>query len=116
MRILSGLNFRGFPAAPAQPCRLRSPLLIGFRINQAYDRWWEARKLWGTLVNVSRNLAVKICALHQPDVTDRESIRNLIVAFCIGLKDHLRDEAGAQADCRALQMMMQAPATCRVLS
>ena len=68
-------------------------LLIGFRINQAYDRWWEARKLWGALVNVSRNLAVKVRRLHQPDVVDRESIRNLIVGFCFGLKDHLLDEA-----------------------
>jgi putative membrane protein len=68
-------------------------LLVGFRVNAAYDRWWEARKLWGTLVNVSRNLAVKIRELQQPDIADRQSVRNLIVAFCLGLKDHLRDEA-----------------------
>jgi len=68
-------------------------LLVGFRVNAAYDRWWEARKLWGTLVNISRNLAVKIRELQRPDVADRQSVRNLIVAFCLGLKDHLRDEA-----------------------
>jgi putative membrane protein len=67
-------------------------LLIGFRINQSYDRWWEARKLWGTLVNVSRNLAVKIRELQRPDLADRQVARNVIVAFCVGLKDHLRDE------------------------
>jgi len=32
-------------------------LLLGFRTNSAYDRWWEARKLWGRLVNSSRSLA-----------------------------------------------------------
>src|SRR5690348_13225232 len=37
-------------------------LLLVFRTNTAYDRWWEGRKLWGQLVNVSRNLAVKIDA------------------------------------------------------
>jgi putative membrane protein len=68
-------------------------LLIGFRVNAAYDRWWEARKLWGTLVNVSRNLAVKVRELQQPNDADRQSVRDLIVAFCLGLKDHLRDEA-----------------------
>lgn len=68
-------------------------LLIGFRINQAYDRWWEARKLWGSLVNVSRNLAVKVRALHDFDTKDLQEIRNIIVAFCFGLKDHLRDDA-----------------------
>jgi len=67
-------------------------LLIGFRINQSYDRWWEARKLWGTLVNVSRNLAVKIRELQRPNLADRQVARNVIVAFCVGLKDHLHDE------------------------
>jgi len=68
-------------------------LLIGFRVNAAYDRWWEARKLWGTLVNISRNLAVKVRELQRPDATERQSVRDLIVAFSLGLKDHLRDEA-----------------------
>jgi putative membrane protein len=45
-------------------------LLIAFRVNRACERWWEARTLWGTLVNVSRNLAVKIRELHQPDAGD----------------------------------------------
>ena len=35
-------------------------MLLVFRTNTAYDRWWEGRKLWGSLVNTSRNLAVKI--------------------------------------------------------
>ncbi len=68
-------------------------LLIAFRINRAYERWWEARSLWGRLVNVSRNLAIKILVLHHPNLDDRRLARNLIVAFCRGLKDHLRDDA-----------------------
>src|SRR5690606_27043209 len=35
-------------------------LLLVFRTNTAYDRWWEGRKLWGSLVNNSRNLAIKL--------------------------------------------------------
>ena len=68
-------------------------LIIAFRVNRAYERWWEARTLWGTLVNVSRNLAIKIRELHHPNVDDCKSVRNLIIAFCIGLKDHLRGDS-----------------------
>ena len=67
-------------------------LLIAFRINRAYERWWEARTLWGTLVNVSRNLAVKFRQLAEPSAESCRRMRNLIVSFCFGLKDHLRDE------------------------
>jgi putative membrane protein len=67
-------------------------LLIAFRVNRAYERWWEARTLWGSLVNVSRNLAVKIRELQCPTLDERRSVRDLIVAFCEGLKDHLRDD------------------------
>ena len=35
-------------------------LLLVFRTNTAYERWWEGRKLWGNIVNDSRNLALKI--------------------------------------------------------
>jgi putative membrane protein len=31
-------------------------LLLAFRSNQAYDRWWEARGIWGAIVNDSRSL------------------------------------------------------------
>ena len=40
-------------------------LLLVFRTNTAYDRWWEGRKKWGELVNNSRNLAIKISALTE---------------------------------------------------
>ena len=38
-------------------------LLLVFRTNTAYDRWWEGRKLWGGLVNVTRNLALEGASL-----------------------------------------------------
>ena len=65
-------------------------MLVLFRINRAYERWWEARTLWGTLVNVSRNLAVKTQQLANVDAANREEMRRLIVEFCYALKDHLR--------------------------
>jgi len=42
-------------------------MLLVFRTNTAYDRWWEGRKLWGSLVNNSRNLAMKLQAILPPD-------------------------------------------------
>ena len=44
-------------------------LLLGFRSNQAYDRWWEARHIWGAIVNDSRSLARQLSrrALWPPD-------------------------------------------------
>ena len=67
-------------------------VLIVFRVNRAYERWWEGRTLWGNLVNVSRNLAVKVRELQHPTMDDRRLTRDLIVSFCLGLKDHLRDD------------------------
>ena len=46
-------------------------ILLVFRTNTAYDRWWEGRKLWGTLVNNSRNLAIKLKSILDP--SDHES-------------------------------------------
>ncbi|HEX8462551.1 MAG TPA: bestrophin family ion channel [Segetibacter sp.] len=40
-------------------------LLLGFRSNQAYDRWWEARTIWGAIVNDSRTLARQIKTLSK---------------------------------------------------
>jgi Bestrophin, RFP-TM, chloride channel len=36
-------------------------LILVLRVNAGHDRWWEARKLWGNIVNQSRNLALVIC-------------------------------------------------------
>src|ERR1700754_1378564 len=42
-------------------------MLLVFRTNTAYDRWWEGRKLWGSLVNNSRNLAIKLHSFLGPE-------------------------------------------------
>jgi len=68
-------------------------LVLMFRINRAYERWWEARTLWGKLVNVSRNLAVKVKRLGKPDEAETAHLRSLISGFAYALKDHLRGRA-----------------------
>lgn len=66
-------------------------MLLIFRTNTAYERWWEGRKLWGSLVNNSRNLALKLQALLGPEAAaDRAMFRSLIVNFVVAAKEHLR--------------------------
>lgn len=71
-------------------------LWMAVRINRAYERWWEGRTLWGTLVNASRNLAVKIRTLVRPEAEEAERVHALITAFAYGLRDQLR--GGARLD------------------
>jgi putative membrane protein len=66
-------------------------LILVFRTNRAYERWWEARTLWGKLVNISRNLAVKSREFAALDENDRRLLHRSIAGFAFALKDHLRD-------------------------
>lgn len=68
-------------------------LLLVFRTNTAYDRWWEGRKLWGALVNNSRNLALQLDAIFpDEDHVNRKYFKKLIPLYAQVLKDHLRSE------------------------
>ncbi len=68
-------------------------LLLVFRTNTAYDRWWEGRKLWGALVNTSRNLAIKINAIIPvDDKVNRKFFNRAIPLFAFVLRNHLQSE------------------------
>ncbi len=66
-------------------------LLLVFRTNTAYDRWWEGRKMWGALVNNSRNLALKVAVMLK-DKEDKAIMRRLIPAYSHVLSSHLKNE------------------------
>lgn len=69
-------------------------LLLVFRTNTAYDRWWEGRKQWGALVNCSRNLAAKLNSiLPADDQKNRSFFIEIIPRFAIELRIHLQSEA-----------------------
>ena len=67
-------------------------LFLGFRNSSAYDRWWEGRRLWGSLLNTARSLTRQ--ALTMTDGSVRaDSIRefvNLVIAFAYAIRDQLR--------------------------
>lgn len=71
-------------------------LLLVFRTNTAYEKFWEGRKLWGTIVNSTRNLARQIwVSVEEKEPKDKEQkIRtlSLLVAFAVAIKLHLRGE------------------------
>ncbi|MBO9562339.1 MAG: bestrophin family protein [Niastella sp.] len=69
-------------------------MLLVFRTNTAYDRWWEGRKLWGALVNNSRNLALKMNAILDPtDEGNRAFFRRVIPMYASVLARHLGEES-----------------------
>lgn len=71
-------------------------LLLVFRTNTAYDRFWEGRKCWGSLVNNVRNLArqiwVSVVEQNSQDRKQKVLALRLLVAFAVATKLHLRSE------------------------
>lgn len=77
-------------------------LLLGFRSNQAYDRWWEARHIWGAIVNDSRTLARQIICftdvVYDGDEVHqfRERFVRRQIAWCFSLGQFLRGESATR--------------------
>lgn len=68
-------------------------LLLVFRTNTAYDRWWEGRKLWGKLVNDTRNFVVKINTILTDDRQSANQIARYLKYFPHFLAKHLSQES-----------------------
>ncbi|MEA5553667.1 bestrophin family ion channel [Anabaena cylindrica UHCC 0172] len=72
-------------------------LLLVFRTNTAYERFWEGRKIWGSIVNTVRNLArqiwVSVDEISAEDQDHKIDTLNLLVAFAVATKLHLRSES-----------------------
>jgi putative membrane protein len=67
-------------------------LFLVFRTNSAYDRWWEGRKLWGGVVNSTRNFALKLNAyMSKEDHQDRAWFARMVPNFVYAMKEHLRN-------------------------
>lgn len=68
-------------------------IFMSFRNNACYDRWWEARKLWGSLIIASRSFARRVSTL---DEADRRVLLVRLCGFAAGLAARLRgmDEPG----------------------
>lgn len=73
-------------------------LLLAFKSNQAYDRWWEARTLWGAIVNDTRSLTRQLLTFVDTPYAEHEQkafcerVAKRQVAWCHSLSRHLRKE------------------------
>src|ERR1700742_1859412 len=90
--------FISLPDLPLSLMGAALGIFLGFRTNSAYDRWWEARMLWGQLVNQSRTLVRQAVSFtrahHDRESADKwvESIATTQIAFAHALRRHLRKE------------------------
>ncbi|MGD9647043.1 MAG: bestrophin family protein [Pirellulales bacterium] len=85
---------------PFEPVVIMSTALaifLGFKNNQAYGRWWEARIIWGLAVNYSRAWSRQVLSLIEAPAEEREELRALQrqlirrhLAFMHALRVHLR--------------------------
>lgn len=91
----SGINVSFSTIGLAIPAVVLGLLLV-FRTNTAYERFWEARKLWGGQITTSRSLAQSIWTLiptvDESHVIEKQKIAQLLPAFAIATKLHLRAE------------------------
>lgn len=72
-------------------------IFLGFRNSVSYDRYWEARTLWGTVLNDTRSLARQIATLCDVDLELRTCFIHGLVAFVRGLRAQLRGVEAAEA-------------------
>ena len=71
-------------------------LLLSFKLSQSYDRWWEARKVWGAIVNDSRSLARQVLTFPARTGTAARSVVLRQIAWCYCLGETLRGRRWSQ--------------------
>ncbi len=115
-------HFAGFPAIDATPFTvfgIALSLFLGFRNNAAYDRWWEARKLWGGLLADLRSFA-REAGIFLSGAEDRQRLLRLALAFMHLHRARLRrlpadPTAQAAAERAGLASGTPLPAPCMAL-
>ncbi|MEQ1886463.1 MAG: bestrophin family ion channel [Bryobacteraceae bacterium] len=97
-----GWEWLSLPTLPLAIIGGALSVFLGFRNNSAYDRWWEARTLWGGLVNSSRTFSRQVLTIVDetaapekelsPRPMSRESLVELQIAYVHALRCHLRKQ------------------------
>ena len=68
-------------------------IILSFKLNQSYDRWWEARKIWGAIVNDSRSLVLLLQSFLTSEKNDEiKKITFRHIAWCYSLGQSLREQ------------------------
>jgi putative membrane protein len=95
-----GIKWLQVPLAPVALIGTAVAFMVGFQNNAAYDRIWEARKIWGGIVNTSRSLIITVkdsFYMHRSEATKDESealktITNRHIAWLTALRYAMRTE------------------------
>lgn len=95
------INFEvylGLPGSVVPTISVTLGLLLAFRVNTAYDRYTEGRRLFQTVTTTIRNLA-RLIWLNVPEKNERDHVEKmrcvkLLLAFAVATKRHLRAEYG----------------------
>jgi len=64
-------------------------LILSFKLSQSYDRWWEARKIWGSIVNDSRSLVIQLknfTSNKDPEAVKKIAYRQIAWSYALGKK------------------------------
>jgi putative membrane protein len=81
----------GLNSAPLTLMGLTLAIFLGFRNTVAYQRWWEARTLWGDLIIACRNIARQALAfLPDASAATRRELVHPLIAFTYAMRHHLR--------------------------
>jgi putative membrane protein len=88
---------------------------LGFRMNSAYDRWWEARKIFGELTNTTRSFVAKVSVYcqhsrhlnNQPAVAVSDDLIDLTIAFIRQLKCEMHDQKTIDLDEKTKQLFLE---------
>ena len=87
-------NFFNMPVLVSAILGTTIALILSFRLSQSYDRWWEARQIWGSITNDSRTLTLQV--LHftkKEDRTIAEKMAKMQIVWVNNLSHTLRDQS-----------------------
>ena len=85
------LTYLELPTLPLAVVGAALGIFVSFRTNQAYDRWWEGRKLWGRMINESRHWASQ-ATKYIVDEDDRRTFVHRHAAYVHALRCLLRQQ------------------------
>jgi putative membrane protein len=95
--LVSFLTYKFYSDIPKMPISIPAFLgtaisvLLSFKLSQSYDRWWEARKIWGSIVNESRSFTLQLQSfITKGNDNDIRQIAFRHIAWCFSLGQSLR--------------------------
>jgi len=95
------VEFPSIPIAISALLGTAISLILSFRLAQSYDRWWEARTIWGAVVNDSRSLVLQL--LNYSKSSDRSKVETMakrhivwVDAVALMLRDRPLENMGKQ--------------------